>query len=386
MRIVHYLWRLGLDQGGTVRALFDLTAALAARGHDVWVLSFDPLDAPPAWSGGAGGLPRVMALRRLAGRLPRADRASAARAAALIEGADAVHLHDFWDPACLQVARLARRAGVPYVVSVHGMLDDWSMSQKRLKKHLYLVTAGRRLLERAAAVHVTAEAERRQSIKWYPAGRPVMLPYVFDLGPYLQLPGPDEARQAFPAAFRNGGATLLFLSRIDIKKRADLLVEAAALLRGEGAAVRVLVAGRGDESHERGLRELVEARGLSECVSFLGFVSGRTKVSLCQAADVFVLPTSQENWGIALVESLACGTPVITTRGVDIWTELEGSGGALIVEQTAEAIAAGVRTLLSDQERLAAMGRSGREWVLRTLGTDHVAARYEQMYRELREA
>jgi glycosyltransferase involved in cell wall biosynthesis len=115
-------------------------------------------------------------------------------------------------------------------------------------------------------------------------------------------------------------------------------------------------------------------------VRFLGFVSGVEKVSLYQAADVLVLPTSQENWGFVLVESLACGTPVVTTKGVDIWPELQSSGGALIVPAEARAMAEAVGGLLSDPARRRAMGEIGRRWVFETLGADRVARGYEAMY------
>ena len=110
-------------------------------------------------------------------------------------------------------------------------------------------------------------------------------------------------------------------------------------------------------------------------------MSGRDKLSLYEAADVFVLPTFQENWGFVLVESLACGTPVITTRAVDIWPELQSSGGAVIVDATPDATAAAISELLGDRARLEAMGPKGRAWVLDNLNVDRVLDRYEQLYR-----
>lgn len=398
MRIVHYLARMRLEDGGVVRAVLDLCTALAGRGHDVWLMTFDAADVPPDWARdgggddgaagargpGAGGRPRVLALVRRAGPVPRAARASSARAAQLIAGAGAVHLHVPWDPVCAQLARVAARARVPYVVGIHGMLDDWSMAQKGLKKRLYLSLGGRRFLERAGAVHVTAEAERDQSARWYPRGRPVVLPLIFDARLYRSLPGPGPARKRFGDALgRADEAKVLFLSRLHPKKRVDLLLEAAALLRRDGVAVRVLVAGTGEEAYERGLRRLVEERGLGGSVSFLGFVSGTEKVSLYQSADLFVLPTSQENWGFVLIEALASGTPAVTTRGVDIWSELERSGGTVVVDQTPEAFRAAIAALLPDPARRRAMGERGRAWVLEALDADRVAARYEAMYEGL---
>lgn len=384
MRILHYLQRMRLEDGGVVRAVLDLCGAMAQHGHDVRILTFDAFDAPEPWQRGDDGMPRIVALGPRSGPLARLSREAAAAALRQIESADVLHLHVPWDVVCLQLGGLARRAGVPYVVGVHGMLDDWCMAQKGLKKRLFLALAGRRFLERAGAVHVTAEAEGVQSSKWYPRGRPAVLPLIFDLEQYRTLPGPSAARRKFESALGdNGQATVLFLSRLHPKKGVELLIEAAARLRDDGVPVRVLIAGTGTPQYEQALRELARSRDVADRVAFLGFVSGVEKISLYEAADLFVLPTSQENWGFVLVEALACGTPVITTRGVDIWSELQESGGALIVDQAAPAIATAVGELLADEPKRAQMRAKARAWALENLDPAKVIARYERLYESL---
>ena len=119
---------------------------------------------------------------------------------------------------------------------------------------------------------------------------------------------------------------------------------------------------------------------MSARIAFLGFVSGRNKVSLYQASDGFVLPTSQENWGFVLLESLACATPVITTKGVDIWPELQSSGGAVIADETPQAFAAALADLILDREKRQRMQQQGRAWVQRNFNVDRVVEQYEQLY------
>ena len=97
-------------------------------------------------------------------------------------------------------------------------------------------------------------------------------------------------------------------------------------------------------------------------------------------ADLFVLPTHQENWGFVLLEALACGTALLTTKSVDIWPELESSGGAIILDRSGEAIADAVQPLLETPDRMTSMGEQGREWVLREQNADRVAGLYEQLY------
>ena len=384
MKIVQYLSRVRLADGGVVRAVLDLCEVLAARGHEVTLLTVDPSDVPKSWLAGKPGQPRIDRIERKLAPLPRLRRASLEQARREIEQAGVVHLHVPWDPICLQLARLARQSSIPYVVSLHGMLDDWCMAQNGVKKRLFLALAGRRFLERATAVHCTAQAERDQSSKWYACGRPVVVPLIFGLLEYQDLPGPELARQKFCSALVDPNKpVVLYLSRLHPKKGLELLIEAAARLRDDGLALNLLIAGTGEPQYEQRLRQLVRQHQLSDRVAFLGFVSGREKVSLYQGADVFVLPTSQENWGFVLLESLAAATPVVTTKGVDIWSELQSSGAAVIVDSAPEAIASAVAELLGDPGRRRVMAQKGRAWALEHLQVDRVAGHFEHLYRRV---
>jgi glycosyltransferase involved in cell wall biosynthesis len=144
---------------------------------------------------------------------------------------------------------------------------------------------------------------------------------------------------------------------------------------------RALIAGSGDAGYEEHLHREVARRNLDDRVAFLGFVGGREKLSLYQAADIVVHPSAHESFGLALVEALACGTPVITTRAVNIWPELDGSGGAVISDQSSTALARAVEESLANGQRLVDMGRAGREWVFDHLDADRVSEQYEDLYR-----
>jgi glycosyltransferase involved in cell wall biosynthesis len=315
---------------------------------------------------------------------PRVSAESVRLVRALLRGAEVFHLHVPWDPICVQLAGVARKAGVPYVMSTHGMLDEWTMAQKGAKKRLYLALLGRRMLERASAVHCTAEAEKNQSQKWYPRGRSVVIPLLADLGPFDPLPGPELARQHIPAA-RTDKPLILFMGRLSPIKRLELLINAAGELKRMQVPFRVLLAGPGDRNYEQELRRLTKQLDLEQDIAFLGFVGGREKISLYEASTAFVLPSHHENFGFVSVESLACRTPVVTTRGVNIWPELQASGGAVIVPAEPREVADAVRAIVTDPARRRAMGDAGRAWVLASFGVDSVASRYESMYRGLAE-
>lgn len=384
MRITHFLTRFNLADGGVVRAVLDMCALLASRGHAVTVLTCDATDVPDAWKTGGAGVPTVRLVDRP--RLPGGmfARSQLRAIEPLLTQSEVVHLHACWTSANNQLGRMCRRIGTPYVLSVHGMLDDWCMGQKTTKKKLYLAVAGRRTLEEAALVHCTAGAELEQSRKWYPRGTGLVVPLIFDLEPYRNPPGPDLADGAFGPAGTGDidpdRPVVLFLSRIHMKKGVDVLVRTAAELKRRGVVCRTLIAGTGDAPYEREIRSLIAELGLGDDIRLLGLVTGATKVSLYERADVFALPTSQENFGFVFPESLACRTPVVTTRGVDIWPELGQSGGAIIAERTPEAFADAIAGLLADPTRRDAMGEAGRAWVLEHLNPDAIAARFEEMY------
>jgi len=382
MKVVHTLTRIRLEEGGVVRAVLDLCASFAQAGHEVVLIVHDDTDAPPEWKSappGAQGAVRIVRLDAPSRPMGLYAPAQLAPAREAIAGADVLHLHTPWEASNLQFARLARAEGVPYVLTIHGMLDDWSMSQRGPKKRAYLALVGRRLLERAAYVHCTAQAEMDQSKKWYPKGRGRVVPLIFDLSLFRDLPGPGPAERAYPLA-RDERPKALFLSRLHEKKGAEHLIDAVALLRKEGTDCVLLIAGTGEPVYESSLRTRVEQAGLTGCTAFLGLVVGEEKVSLFECADVFVLPTSQENFGFVAPEAMACRTPVVTTRGVDIWPELVESGGALIVEPTARAIADAVASLLRDDERRRTMGEKARAWVLDHLDAGRILREYERMY------
>ncbi len=374
MRILHYCARVRLEDGGVVRAVLDLTSALMGSGKDVLLMATDGQDLPAG-----GDSPQTM----LTGSFDRPpNRFSAARLQTLedhIAQADVLHLHTPWEIANTQLAAIARRCGTPYIVSLHGMFDTWCMRQKGFKKRAYLLIAGRRMLHGAAAVHCTAEAEARQAKRWIRRAKLRVAPLVFDPSSYLYPPPSADPSKHWPALCGDT-PVILFLSRLHYKKGVDRLIDAAAKVAGK-RPIRVVIAGSGEEQYEQALRQQTESLNLNDVVEFVGFVQGDRKIALYRTADLFVLPTSQENFGLALPEAMGSGLPAITTKGVDIWPELEGSGGAIITEQDSNSIASALESLLGDDERIAAMGAAGRDWVEGTFAGDAVVNRYIDLYR-----
>lgn len=384
MRVLEAIQTLDQRVGGPCRAVLDLSEVLAERGHEVAVLAATGPDVPTAW---------LQSEENQAERLPRAQLCSAYRwpfppavfrrlAARLVREAEVVHLHGVWEPFNLVVSAMARRYHVPYVVTLRGMLDDWSMLKSRAKKRVYLTLAGQRMLESAAYVHCTAQAELKQSSKWFPRGTGRVIPNLLNLEPYSTPKDGSLACATFPV-LATRSAVLLFLGRVSPKKGVEHLLEAVWKLRADGLDVVAVVAGDlADLRYAESLRAQVARLGIGSHVHFLGHVTGEVKVSLLRAARLLVVPTSQENFGFVFYESLAAGTPVVTTDLVDTAEELAGSGGGFIVPQSADAIASCIRRLLTAEGRIEASGRAAREWIFREMATPLVAGQYEQMFRD----
>lgn len=359
--VIHYLPAIRLSDGGVVRAVLDLCAVTALRGHRVTLATFDASDAPPDLS--------VLALpgKPLSGGLLPAAALGAAHAE--LAEASFLHLHGPWDPAHVQLARAARMAGVPYGVTAHGMLDAWSMAQKPLKKRIFLAMFGRRVLQGAAWLHCTAEGEAEQVRRLLPKARVVVAPLVFDTRPFLGLPAPLPPLEM---------PRVLFLSRIHPKKGLEKLIEACILLQQRGRPVALGIAGTGEPAYVERLAAEVALRKVD--AEFIGMVSGEEKVRVLRSADVFALPTSQENFGLALVEAMACGTPVITTKGVDIWPELKAAGAEILeVGASPSEWADAIGAMLARADR-AELGVRGRAWVLDALAPAKVVGMYEALY------
>jgi len=243
---------------------------------------------------------------------------------------DAVIVHGLWQHIGLAVRAACLAAGVPYFVFPHGMLDPWfkhTFPLKHLKKWLYWPWGEYRVLRDAAAVLFTCEEERRlarQSFWLYRCREKVVGLGVEE--PPLDSAGQVEAFSArFPAL--RGRRFLLFLGRLHPKKGIEILLGAFGELASNYAEVDLVIAGTPSgsgikESYLTHLEGCAKKHCPSGRVHFVGLLQGEAKWGALRSAEAFVLPSHQENFGIAVVEALACSTPVLISQQVNIWREI----------------------------------------------------------------
>lgn len=392
-RVTHFIDSLDLRGGGVPRVVLDVARTVAEAGLPSTIITGDTQDTPAAWINNAAPIQTPGPVDHHVPAVYKVDMdrrvASAVSAdgmrdiVTILRRSDVVHLHCLWSVANLQIADMCRSMGIPYILTTHGMLDDWSMQQAQVKKRTYLRLGGKAMLEQAMFVLCTARGEIEQSGKWFPHGNGLVLSYIIDLEPYRTLPGPALAREQYPMvadAHARGEAVILFLSRLHYKKGCELLIKAAKKALEQGKPATYVFAGTGDDAYVKSLQDLAAQLGIADRVHFVGMVKGEMKISLYEAADLFVLPTSQENFGLVLIEALACNTPVMTTRGTDIWKDIESSGSGIIVDQTEDAIAKELVGLLQDRSRLAGLRQGARTWVFANYEVSHLVKKYVDVY------
>lgn len=376
---MHYLRSLDPALGGVVAHVSDLAKLMTDAGQDVTVITPNPEPRPSTLQG--EGVPKVVGVERPKLRNALFTKRQLDHVMSLTEGADIIHLHGAWIPANIQIAARARRAKRRYIISPHGMLDDWCMSYHAARKHVFLSLAGRTFFERAVAIFFCAQGELEQAAHYIDNSAGRVVPAAMDLTPFTNLAGPAQARDEIAGA-SGDGPLVLFLSRVDHKKGLEVLLDAMSLIAKRRTPVPLVIAGTGEPRYVDKLKAQAAALGIADNVHFVGLVRGSAKVSLFERASLLALPTKQENFGLVLTEALAAGTPVITTKNVDIWPELEACNGGLIVDRTPEAFAAAIESLLDDPERAHNMGQTGHEWVHRDLSREVLSDRFLELYRE----
>lgn len=306
--------------GGVARAVGSLSKALVRRGHEVEIAALDnPFSAwhtdlgLPVHAIGSG----MTSYRYSSALLPwlRKNRGRF----------DRVIVNGLWQYLGFAAWRCYARSTVPYYVFPHGMLDPWfkkTFPLKHLKKWLYWPWAEYRVLRDARAVIFTSEEERLQARKsfWFYRCRERISP----LGVESVNPTSAEAGEAFLQRFPELRNTrmLLFLGRLHPKKGCDLLIEALAGATDAEERLSLVLAGPDQVGWEQQLRAQIARMNPSPLVVFTGMLEGTLKQSAFAAADAFILPSHQENFGLSVVEALAGGLPVLLSDRVNIWREV----------------------------------------------------------------
>ncbi|MCX7801131.1 MAG: glycosyltransferase [Fimbriimonadales bacterium] len=362
MRLLHVIASARLEHGGPIEGVRQRARVLRELGHEPEIACLDdPADVRP------DQFPcPVHALGPAKGSYQWCP-AALEWLRANVRRFDAVTVHGLWQHHGVLCRKAALEAEVPYFVFPHGMLDPWfnrAYPLKALKKRLYWPIE-HRVLRDAKAVLFTCEEERLLARKSF---RPYRVrERVVRYGTAEPEGDPDEQRAAFARAFPQLAERpfLLFLSRIHPKKGCALLLRAFAESYPAEDPTALAMAGPDQVGWRGELERLARTLGLQERVVWTDMLTGDAKWGAFRGCEAFVLPSHQENFGIAVAEAMACGRPVLITRRVNIWREVEQDGAGLVDEDTPQGIAALLRRWRSvpSAERLR-MGERARECFL----------------------
>lgn len=361
-----------------------MASALARRGHEVAIYTTDR-DADPEDGLIAGSVLREngVSIHIFPQGRPRTLATSWPLAGALdgaVRAADVVHVHSLFLFHVWAAAWWCRRYRKPYLLRPHGTLDPLIRARHRVQKRVLGWLFQDRVIRDAGALHWTARDEARLAAPATFGVPGVVIPNGVDLGEYVDLPEPRAWRAAHPG--HADKRLVLFIGRLNFKKGLDLLVPAFALAAASRPDLHLVIAGP-DDGMRATAEALVRDTRLGARVSFPGLVRGRDKLALLRDCAMFILPSYSENFGIALVEAMACGVPVATTVHVNIWREIEAAGAGLVGQATVTDVAAQIACLADDPVRARTMGEAGKALVTHAYDWTAIAERLEAVYRAL---
>ena len=361
MRVLLTATSLQTDYGGPAFSVSRLARALVDTGVQVGLWAADG-SAPVTQL-----LPKQTTVQRLAG--------SESEALEDFGSVDLLHDNGIWLPHNHHLAVLAEKRGIPRVVSIRGMLEPWAFRHKHAKKKVAWWLYQRRDLRRAQCHITTGEAEAG-NVRRLELGVPIAtIPNGVD------VPEDRPPRIETESMICGRARTALFLGRIYPIKGLPMLVEAWSRVRPVGWRLRI--AGPDEAGHQKQVEKAVADAGLNDVISFLGPVDPELKSDLFWDADLFVLPTYSENFGMAIAEALAHGLPVLTTTGAP-WPMLQETGCGWWVEPSVDGLAEGLRAATnSEPEMLQQMGEKGCSLVSKQFSWNRIASLMCSTYEQI---
>ncbi len=354
-RVVHCVGSLALRAGGPARTVTALTDGLMAEGdYSVVLLSqchssdevivaspLSRVDRRIAVSGTSLMLKAGWPLRNLLRTAIREVRPSL------------LHSHGIWNPAHHYLANASRRLGVPLLIHPRGMLESWALGYRGWKKRLALRVYQRRNLETATLFFATA-AQEAESIRQLGLKQPIA---VIPNGVKIAMSSSDEVLRK---NVRQAPRTALFLSRIHPKKGLLNLIEAWSRIRPTDWCLQL--AGPDEGGHLSEVMRRIQMLGLDASVDYVGEVEGDVKTALFENAELFILPSFSENFGVAVAEALAYGVPVITTHGTP-WEGVIRNGCGWWVDPSVDPLTEALQMATNmNPVMLQAMGNKGQEY------------------------
>lgn len=290
---------------------------------------------------------------------------------------DAIVVDGIWQYHSYAIWKVLHGTRVPYFVFTHGMLDPWfktSFPLKHFKKQLFWPWSEFRLLRDAKAVLFTCAEEERLAKLSFSSYRvnPEIVPFGGSQPPESLDDLAEDFRREYPIL--EGRRMLLFLGRVHEKKGCDILIEAFSRIAKEHKSIVLGIAGPGTDALVTELKSLATKLGVSNKIMWFGMLNGTRKWGALAASFGFVLPSHQENFGISVVEALACGKPVVISNKVNIWSEIKSANAGFVGEDNVDDTWSSLDALLAlNPVDLCEMSSRGVELYRRSFSVESMA-------------
>ncbi|MGC1219869.1 MAG: hormogonium polysaccharide biosynthesis glycosyltransferase HpsP [Phormidesmis sp.] len=297
---------------------------------------------------------------------------------------DIAHIHALFSPVSTSAATVCRWKKLPYIMRPLGTLDPADLKKKKQIKKLYAALLEKPNLAGAAAIHFTSELESKVSERFGVSTPGIVVP----LGVALpDLPDRTASQLALKEQFDipDNRPIVLFMSRIDPKKGFDLLLPALNMLYKSNCPFHFFLCGANpqDREYENSIRQQIKSSDWASWATLSGFVSGELKAQILSAADVFVLPSYYENFGIAVAEAMAAKIPVVISDQVHIWPVIEDSKSGWVVPTAVEPLIEALKAALADAQERDRRGENAQQCAKENYSWDAIAQRLATEYQRL---
>lgn len=288
-----------------------------------------------------------------------------------IKNYDVVYIPGIWTYPDYKASNAAITTNTPYVLSPRGSLMDWSINEKSFKKRIYLALIEKRLINSATAIHVTSSLEEQQLQKWKFIPPIQLIPNGVDLSIAKSHIVKNKIRQSLNIP--ESASLSLYVGRLHKEKRLDLIIRSFATIAKELANSHLLIVGSDQDGSGEEAKVLARQLGVSDRIHFTGLLTGSELVQAYSDGDVLILVSHRENFGMAAVEAMAMGLPVLLAKEVGIAAEVEKAKAGMVVNPDPIEIGNAWRLLLSNRVLREEMGKNGEILVRREFASEIVA-------------
>ncbi|RAM50154.1 MAG: glycosyl transferase group 1 [Hapalosiphonaceae cyanobacterium JJU2] len=292
---------------------------------------------------------------------------------------DLAHIHALFSPVSSAAAAICRRRKLPYILRPLGTLDPADLQKKRYLKQIYAAILERENIAGAASLHFTSVQEAQISERFGVKTRDL----VIQLGVNPLEENKENIRNQL--GIDDDIPLVLFMSRIDKKKGLNLLIPALEKLLVAGFKFHFVLAGTNPQEpdYENKIKSQIDHSTLRSHTTITGFVTGDLKSSLLQAADLFVLPSYYENFGIAVAEAMVAGTPVVISDQVHIYQQVQESQSGWVTTTDVLTLTESLRTALQNPAECQRRGLNAKEYALQNYSWDAIARQTIQAYKQI---